>query len=61
MDKGGTRAGGDDKVRPSEGVQDVFDLPTHLPRNFDFSKLSMSDYLYILDMAKGEIEKEKSK
>lgn len=45
---------------PIEGIQDVFDIPTHLPPNFDFSHLTRNDYNFILNLAKREIESENS-
>ncbi|KAK8887808.1 hypothetical protein M9Y10_038865 [Tritrichomonas musculus] len=44
---------------PITGIQDLFDLPSHMPPNYDFSKLTEQDYTYILSMAKKEIEESK--
>lgn len=44
---------------PITGIQDLFDLPAHMPPNYDFSKLAPQDYEYILLMAKKEIEDSK--
>jgi hypothetical protein len=45
-----------DTCPPITSVQEIFDSPARMPANLEFSKISESDYLFILDMAKREIE-----
>ena len=61
MDKDKKEESKDAQCPPIEGVQDVFDLPMHIPRNLDFSAMSITDYLYILEMAQAEIKNGKKK
>ena len=49
-----------DDFTPITCIDDLFDLPAHMPPNYDFSKLTPSDYQYIIALAKKEIEEAKA-
>lgn len=45
---------------PITDIQQILDLPAHMPPNYDFSRLAISDFVYIIGLAKKEIEEFKN-